>query len=115
LEHAPRDLLLVAILLLATSLAFGLGILAGRNMAGQGSAISLSQAPEGENAIGAAAAAPQSATTSDSVVASKNGTKYYPPDCSGASRISVANKISFASPAAAIAAGYSLAANCKGD
>ena len=47
-------------------------------------------------------------------VASKNGTKYYPPDCAGADRISDANKVWFISGAAAMKAGYEPAANCKG-
>jgi hypothetical protein len=48
------------------------------------------------------------------VVASKNGTKYYLPDCAGASRISDANKVWFVSADVAVKAGYELAANCKG-
>ncbi len=47
------------------------------------------------------------------VVASKNGTKYHFPHCSGASRISEANRIEFPSSQEAEAAGYSLAANCQ--
>jgi hypothetical protein len=48
------------------------------------------------------------------VVASKNGTKYYAPNCSGAARISEANKVWFVSAAAAENAGYSAASNCPG-
>ncbi len=48
-----------------------------------------------------------------SVVASKSGTKYHYPNCSGASRIIAANRIEFSSATAAEAAGYTLAANCK--
>lgn len=47
-------------------------------------------------------------------VASKNGQVYHLPHCSGAKRISPANKITFASKAEAEAAGYRPAANCKG-
>ena len=47
-------------------------------------------------------------------VASKNGSKYYLPTCAGASKISDANKIWFATAADAQAAGYTAAANCKG-
>jgi len=46
------------------------------------------------------------------VVASKNGTKYHLPTCPGGKQITAANKISFASIAAAQAAGYEPAANC---
>jgi hypothetical protein len=50
----------------------------------------------------------------DAVVASKTGTKYYLPSCSGASRIKDENKIYFATAAQAQAAGYGPAANCPG-
>ncbi len=47
-------------------------------------------------------------------VASKNGTKYHHPWCSGAERISEANKIWFNSKEEAEKAGYTPAQNCKG-
>ncbi len=47
-------------------------------------------------------------------VASKNGTKYYLPSCSGAKRIKEENKVYFASKALAVAAGYEPALNCPG-
>ena len=47
------------------------------------------------------------------VVASKNGSKYHYQYCSGAKQIAEKNKIVFASPTAAEAAGYVLASNCK--
>ncbi len=47
-------------------------------------------------------------------VASKNGSAYYLPSCSGASRIKDENKIWFDSKSAAEEAGYHKAANCKG-
>lgn len=51
---------------------------------------------------------------SGEVVASKSGTKYHLPTCPGAKTIKPANLISFATIAAAQAAGYTPAANCKG-
>ena len=48
----------------------------------------------------------------NSVVASKNGTKYYFPWCGGLSRISPQNKVTFASSKEAEQAGYTIAANC---
>lgn len=48
-----------------------------------------------------------------SVVVSKNGVRYHYPYCSGAKQIKEENKIVFLTPAAAEAAGYTLAANCK--
>lgn len=47
-------------------------------------------------------------------VASKNGTKYHLPSCSGAKRIKEENKVWFNSKAEAEQAGYEPAKNCKG-
>ncbi len=47
-------------------------------------------------------------------VASKNGSKYHFPWCSGAKRIKEANKIWFATIDEARKAGYTPAGNCKG-
>ncbi|MCH7529800.1 hypothetical protein IIB50_01650 [Patescibacteria group bacterium] len=47
-------------------------------------------------------------------VASKNGTKYHFPWCSGAQRMKESNKIWFSSKEEAIRAGYTPALNCKG-
>lgn len=48
------------------------------------------------------------------LVASKNGTKYHFPWCSGAARIADENKIWFNSAEEAKAKGYAPASNCKG-
>ncbi len=101
----PRDVLIIAVLILASSASFGLGYLAGTD-AGQGSGVTPEQSP--------LTASPAPASAAGQVVASKNGTKYYLPTCAGASRIAEANKVWFASPAAALAAGYAPAANCSG-
>jgi len=55
-----------------------------------------------------------STSSSGTVIASKNGTKYHYPWCAGAKQISEKNKISFNSIEEARAAGYSPASNCKG-
>lgn len=47
-------------------------------------------------------------------VAARSGTVYYYPWCSGAQRIAAGNQIWFSSEAAARAAGYAPAKNCKG-
>ncbi len=47
-------------------------------------------------------------------VASKSGTKYYLPSCSGVSRIKEENKVWFVTIADALASGYTAAANCPG-
>ena len=59
----------------------------------------------------AAGAAP--GLNSGAFTASKNGKKYYPAGCAGASRIKNENKVYFATSAQAVAAGYSLAAGCS--
>ena len=47
-------------------------------------------------------------------VASKNGTKYYLPSCSGANRIKEENRIWFVSEQEAESSGYEPAKNCPG-
>ena len=101
LAKVPRDLLVLAVLILASSASFGLGFLAGQG-SGEAAPISITQTPLPNTP----------ADTSGQFVASKNGTKYYPPGCAGASRISDANKVSFASAAEAEALGYQLASGC---
>lgn len=104
-------MLIVAIVILASSASFGLGFIAGRD-AGQGSAILIEEAREPITVAAPTAGAAE--LVASKVIASKNGTKYYLPDCAGASRISDANKVWFASASAAREAGYEPAANCKG-
>ena len=105
----PRDTFILGVLIFASTLSFGLGYLTGID-AGQGSRITLEESPVA--ALSAAEPAEKQAG-SKQVVASKNGTKYYLPECAGAERISEANKVWFTAAAAA-AAGYAPAANCKG-
>lgn len=97
----PRDAAIVGILVLASMLSFWFGYLAGLDV-GQGTELSLEVSP-----VVAEIGAP------GQVIASKNGTRYYPQGCPGAERISEANKVWFASPVAAEAAGYTKAANCE--
>ena len=56
----------------------------------------------------------QASPASGSVVVSKHGEVYHAPWCSGAKRISEANKVWYDSEEAAKKAGYRPAANCKG-
>jgi len=72
-------------------------------------------------AISVAATAEDEGTTdsheaakSGSFVASRNGSKYHFPWCSGAQSIKPENAVWFESEEAARAAGYAPAANCKG-
>lgn|SRR3990167_8739233 len=122
LERIPRDVLVVVALILSSSAGFGLGYLAGQG-AGQGSGVTIQVVPPSDTTLevtpqpAAAAAAGEGAGTRVLVgkyVASKNGTKYYLPNCSGAKRISETNKVWFATAAVAVAEGYTPAANCPG-
>ncbi|MFA6519462.1 MAG: hypothetical protein WCT41_01405 [Candidatus Paceibacterota bacterium] len=103
LTGIPPDMLIIGILVLASSASFGLGYFAGLD-AHQVSV-------EGFEALPVSADATPS--KSGQFVASMNGTKYYPTGCAGADRISPTNKVWFASAEAAVAAGYAPAANCK--
>lgn len=49
----------------------------------------------------------------DRIVASKNGSKYYYPACSGISRIKNKNRVFFNNSESAERGGYELAKNCK--
>jgi len=102
-----------AILLVLVALtAFGLG----RQSVGYEAREAVS-APTPENkAVRADTAVDKSTVSSESTfyVASRNGEVYHLPHCSGAKRISEANKITFKTKAEAEAAGFRPAANCKG-
>lgn len=95
---------IVALVLLVGMASFGLGRLSALEEARP--AISVSQA--------AAAADSVSMQVGGQVVASRKGSAYHFPWCSGATSIAPQNKIWFASSAAAQAAGYRPAKNCKG-
>lgn len=49
----------------------------------------------------------------EKIVASKNGTKYYYPTCSGVNRIKTENRVYFNDLEAAKREGYELAENCE--
>lgn len=100
LAKMPRDILVISIIILASSASFGLGYLAGRDAAGQGSEPSIREAQTAPGTLG-------------QVLASDGGTKYYFPSCAGANAISDAHKVWFVSSDAAEAAGYTRAANCS--
>ena len=123
-KRIPPDLLVLVVLLLSCSLAFGLGILAGKDMAKtQGKdGFWIEQLPEKVPAVAGPAAAVQALQTAPEpalpepkvYVASKNGTKYYLPTCGTAKRIKEENRVWFASKEEAEATGYQAAQNCPG-
>jgi hypothetical protein len=79
---------------------------------GAAAAISAGKRPLIDPAI--PASAPKSLPAGGEVVASKTGTAYYLPWCTGAARITNEKKITFASKEKAEASGYHPAKNCKG-
>jgi len=103
-----KDILVILVVILTTFASFGLGRL---------SKIDETRAPM---RIDNSATVYNSINTNvqtneqQSYVASKNGTKYHFPWCSGAKRIKESNKIWFSSKEEAIKAGYTPAGNCKG-
>lgn len=99
--RTPKDALILAILLLASTGAFGFGYLAGVE------AERIHTLPRTDS--------PSIDTVAEErVVGSKSGMKYYAAWCAGADRIGESNKIWFDSASAAQAAGYTPAANCDG-
>ena len=106
-----NDLIIVIIIILVTFTAFGLYRLA--ELRGNKTPITIEKKTEtGESGILNAEKLP--ASPASGFVASKNGTKYYYPWCSGVSRIKEENKVWFSSSDEAKKAGYSPASNCKG-
>ncbi len=143
LLRVPKDVLLVALVLSVSLLAFSLGMSAQKQLdmshAGQGRGMFTVQGtstPEGAilgaSAVGAVVGAALTKSQSQSsevsatktvvatpaaagkYVASKNGTKYYLATCSGAKRIKDENKVWFATAEDAQASGRTPASNCKG-
>jgi hypothetical protein len=123
------DLALVAIVLLVGVGCFGLGRLAAITASKpelQFGAIDLSDTPVGGYAhfVDNRAQNNQTVRTGqggstvpqgvDAVVAAKGGEAYHLLNCPGAAHIKEENRIYFASPAAATAAGYRPAKNCPG-
>jgi len=103
-----KDILVILVVILTTFASFGLGRL---------SKIDETRVPM---RIDNSAAVYNSVNTNiqtneqQTYVASKNGTKYHFPWCSGAKRIKESNKIWFSSKEEAVKAGYTPAGNCKG-
>lgn len=129
ISRIPKDLLIVLLVLLCSSLGFGLGMLAERqNEAEKGSGIKIAPISNSTAAVpvtalaGAAVGAfstseaPQGAVGQGTMpyVGSRSGKVYYLSTCKSANRIKPENRIYFASAEAAKAAGRTPAANCPG-
>jgi hypothetical protein len=122
LQAVPDGALTALVVVLAASFSFGLGTWYGsETRSGQ---VSIEQLPLVEEpqalqtaparAISAAPAVPDAMPAGGQYVASKKGSKYHLPWCSGAKSMSEENKIWFSTKAEAEAAGYEPASNCKG-
>jgi hypothetical protein len=95
---------LVALVCLVGVASFGLGRLSA--LEDVRPPVSLEQAPT--------TASPQALSVGGLIVASKTGSVYYFPWCSGALKMTEQNKRWFADEASALAAGYTPSKSCKG-
>ena len=95
---------LICLVILASSFAFGFGRLSALEDAKP--VLSIQEAPQTANVL---ALAP-----GGYVVASRSGSVYYLPWCSGAQKIAQGNQVWFSSEAAAQKAGYGPSKSCKG-
>lgn len=129
LSRFPVDILIVAVIVLASSMSFGLGYLTGRGSgAGEPGFWIENVAATSTRSLPAAAAAAKVRAPSIPIaapgaalvpaegkyLASKNGSRYYLPSCSGAKRIKEENRVWFSSAEDAQATGRTPASNCPG-
>ena len=106
------DFMLFGIIILVAITSFSIGRLS--NTQTRGEPVIISNAIPFPTATNLADPSVAGVSTSQgSFVASVNGTKYYPVDCSGADRISEQNKIYFNSALEASTAGYELSVLCE--
>ena len=120
-----QDIFTVLLILLVGIASFGLGRLSALDTTRHGNIEVLEplttptnaqNSPETRvmNASALSASVGSTTATQGKFVASKSGTKYHYPWCSGAKRIKDENKVWFDTAEAARAAGYTPAANCPG-
>ena len=135
--RVPDGVLTVMVVLLASSASFGLGYVTGEGKADEEPVRIEQGAASAESTQGLTAAVSAAPLTAKATVvkpakakkaepvgtateatgkyvASKKGTKYHLPTCSGAKTMSPENKIWFTTKEEAEAAGFTPAANCKG-
>ncbi|KKU19526.1 MAG: hypothetical protein UX53_C0004G0025 [Candidatus Azambacteria bacterium GW2011_GWB2_46_37] len=123
-EYQDRIVLIIGIVLIAL-ISFGLGLLYNREISKEPIIIeepAQYRTAESRETKSSGAAEPSAVASQEQinqsqgevVVASRNGTKYHLPSCSGAKQIKPENKITFSSSKEAEAAGYEPASNCPG-
>ncbi len=112
-----RKLYLSLVILLVATLSFGLGRL---SQEGKEGGIKFEYNPQlttpsqqSASAISSVNPGHSNVINTAEVVASSKGTKYHYLNCPGAKQISLKNRLTFASAAAAEASGYTLASNCS--
>lgn len=101
----------VPLIALVAFIAFGLGrlsILVELDDPALESVVLISESNEYDDRL----TIPPEELTDDTVVASRNGARYYPLDCSAVERIAPENRIFFVDAQRAQAAGYTIAAAC---
>lgn len=108
------DLLVAILFVVVTFLAFGLGRLSALQQTAPPVAFVDGPYTAGTASTQAESTQPITTAATGAIVASKKGTKYHFPWCPGAQQMSESNKIYFDNEAAARAAGYTPASNCKG-
>lgn len=107
-----KDIFVVLLIILVGFGGFGLGRLS--KTAELKEPIVIEEVGQEATVVNAQKQKQQVTTEQGKYVASKNGTKYYLPWCSGVDRISEANKIWFQTKEEAEARGLQPAANCSG-
>ncbi|MBI2057763.1 MAG: hypothetical protein HYT63_02145 [Candidatus Yanofskybacteria bacterium] len=119
IKENQRDIVLSAVIILITVISFQSGKISALKNRGE-AGVEIREASLGEIFVQSSDQTKNIRTESTNsnkadfrVVASKNSNKYHFSWCAGAGKISDKNKISFPTEAAAIAAGYLLASNCK--
>lgn len=124
IKPIENELFIVLVIILVALISFGLGRLSKirenktpitiENI-NEGVPINLTGEGSGASANAGQQTAKPGFTAGEKLyVASKNGTKYHYPWCSGAQTIKEENKIWFSSKEEAQKAGYQPASNCKG-
>lgn len=115
IRQNEADIFTIILVITVGFLGFGLGKLSQMNLEKEPVEILLPEPLTQVSNVGLNAVTEASEPSNKGqYVASKNSNKYHLPSCSGAKRISEANKIWFASREEAESRGYTPAGNCPG-
>lgn len=115
IRQNEADIFTIILVITVGFLGFGLGKLSQMSLEKEPVEILLPEPLTQVSNVGLNAVTEPSVTSNKGqYVASKNSNKYHLPSCSGAKRISEANKIWFASKQEAESRGYTPAGNCPG-